>query len=223
MPVTTSPRQLKLFDPATGGFARFIDIGEPLQIASGEPIGGEALEVRWLEPTGFLSIRKFFNNFDIFLENNVSTAPISQIPDEQLLASVSMAAILAGEVHPGTKEFLEQVASDQNSANFQTILLDCKLKAAAVVNTGNPLTDGNTYDLTFMRLGQTSNTKVVQSDIISISKYVNRANTYAVSVPCVPGAVTKQFGKLKTADLGASDSAIRTDIVNFLQAQRFYA
>lgn len=231
------PRHLKLFDPSYGGFARFVDVGEALQVANGVPIGGEALEVRWLQPKSAadalngvqdtLVSHKFYNKFDIFLENNGSTAPISQIPDEQLLASLSMASILEG-LHPGTDNFLTKLGEEQENMWFETILLDCKLKSKALVITGNPMTEGMYYDLEFMKTGQSTNTKMVRADIVDICQYGTRKSDYSFSVYCVPGAVTRPtniggFGKLKTSDLGAANSQIRQDICNMIQGCNFYA
>lgn len=229
--VTLTPRHLKLFAPSEGGNVTFEDIGEALEIGGdGLPNAGEHLKVTFKQPDGSTGIKRFYNNFDIFLEDNGSSPPnnhpISNIPDDQLLACCSMAAILAGEVHPGTKEFLDQIASDQNNKNFQTILGDCKLKSVTIVdeadlNVGE--SPGNFYNVEFQRKGQGGNTKTVKADVINISKYQNRANNYSLAACCAPGALTEEFGKLITSDLGDESSQIRQDIITFLKNQRFYA
>ena len=122
--ISNVPRQLRIFHPDNDGFAEFRDIGEALEIdpSTGLPNAGEHLVVEWKEPTGTTGHKKFYHNFDIFLEDNGAVPPnnhpLSNVPDEQLIACCSMGAILAGEVHPGTKEYLVQVASDQNNKNF---------------------------------------------------------------------------------------------------------
>lgn len=228
MAVTNTPRQLKLFSPNNGGDVIWRDIGDPLELQNGIPVGGENLECRFKQPDGSTGVKTFYVTHDIFLEASgggtpPNNHPISNIPDDQLLACVSMAAILAGEVHPGTQEFLTQIASDQNNKNFQTILGDCKIKTVTIVDTGNPVTDGSFYDLEFQRTGQGSNTKTVQSDIVNISKYANRANSYQLSACCAAGAVTEEFGKKTVADLGSEGSQLRNDIADYLKDQRFYA
>jgi hypothetical protein len=229
---SVAPRKLQLFNPANGGDVFFTDIGEALEIdqQNGLPEAGESLVVKWTNPeTTQQSTLRFYHNFHIFLQTVAggvpgNSEPISRIPDEQLLASCSMGAILAGEVHPGTYEFLNQVASDQNTKDFQTILLACKIKGVSLVNESQlaPEQYGKFYDIEFMRTGQSGNTKVVRSDIVEISKYINRASDFTLSVHCVPGAITTQFGKLITANLGASDSQTRLDIIDWVKNMRFY-
>lgn len=228
--ISNVPRSLKLFHPSNNGFAEFRDIGEALEIdpSSGLPNAGEHLVVEWQEPGGTTGHKKMYAGFDIFLDNGSggtppNNHPISNIPDEHFISSCSMAAILAGEVHPGTKEYLTQIASDQNDNNFETILGEVKIKSVTIVDTGNQATDGNFYDIVFQRTGQGSNTKTVRADVVSISRYQNRSNSYAISACCAPGAVTREFGKKTISDLGSEGSQLRIDIINFLQDQRFYA
>ena len=231
MAETTSPRHLKLFCPTQGGLVRWEDIGDPLELQDGMPVGGESLVVRWKQPDGSTGEMKFYATHDIFLEDTDGAAPpnshpLSNVPDCQLLACCSMAAILAGEVHPGTYEFLKQVASDQNDNNFETILGEAKLKSVSIVEEADlPMggTPGLFYDIEFQRTGQGSNTKTVRSDIVNISKYSNRSNIYDLSVSCVPGAVTREFGKKTVSDLGAAGSQLRNDIVAFVEELRLYA
>lgn len=228
--ITNVPRQLQLLNPVNGGSVTFRDIGEALEIdpSSGFPNAGENIECRWIQPGGTIGLKKFYHKFDIFLETIAGAVPpnnhpLLNVPDEQLIACCSMAAILAGEVHPGTKEYLTQIASDQNDKNFETSLGEVKLKTVTIVNTGNQATDGNFYDVVFQRTGQGSNIKVVRSDVVSISKYQNRSNAYDISICCVPGALNRNFGKQTTSQLGGDGSQARLDIISFLETQRFYA
>jgi hypothetical protein len=227
---SVAPRKLQLFKPDNGGDCYFENVGAPLVLANGLPESGESLVCQYLNPNSSIAIRqRFYNNFHIFLNapgggSVPAGEPITRIPEEQLLASASMAAILSGEVHPGTYEFLTQVASDQNSKYFQTILGDVKIKTVALVSPSELLPEqiGKFYDLEFVKVGSNTNTKVVRSDIIEISKYLNRASDFALSVYCAPGAITAQFGKLTTTQLGVVDSQMRQDIVAWVKDMNFY-
>ena len=230
--VANAPRKLQIFHPDNGGDVLFEDIGEPLEIdeQTGLPEGGESLVVKWRNPNSQFALqKKFYCNFDVFLAASgggtpPNNEPISRIPDEQLLASCSMAAILAGEVHPGTFEFLNQIASDQNEKNFQSILGDVKIKSVSLVPESQLQSAqfGKFYDLEFMRLGQASNVKVVRSDIVEISKYKNRSSDFSLSIYNAPGAITANFGKKTVADLGSAESQLRQDIIAWLKSMRFY-
>ena len=225
--ITIAPRHFRLFHPDNGGDARFLDVGEAIEFQDGEPVGGESLEVSWKEPDGTTGRKKFYVGHGIFLDLSgvASSEEMELVPDDQLLACASMAAILAGEVHPGTKEFLTQIASEQNNKNFQTILnKDSKIKSvtdvpAAELQVGQ--SEGFFYDLEFMQVGQSADVKVVRSDIVAISKYEQRANSYQLSACCAAPAVVQEFGV--NPDLGDESSQIRADIIAFLKDQRFYA
>lgn len=227
MTATIAPRQFRLFSPQNGGDVRWLDVGDPIEFQDGEPVGGESLEVSWKEPDGTTGRKKFYVGHDIFLDLTgvASNQEVALIPEDQLLACCSMAAILAGEVHPGTKEFLTQIASDQNSKNFESVIgKDIKLKS--VVATDPSLlepgqSEGFFYDIEFMQVGQSADVKVVRSDIVGISKYAQRANSYQLAACCAAPAAVREFGV--NPALGDETSQIRADIVDFLKEQLFFA
>lgn len=158
---------------------------------------------------------------ECFLESPTSPTSISLVTEEQLLASISMCAILAGEVLPGTTEFVTAIG-EQSTTNFQTIVGNAKLKIdpVAVVDASvGPL--GTVYDLTFMRLGNTANTKVVRADAWTICQYGNRVDSPAHTAPCVPGAIHKQF-EFKKSQLGAANSTNRQSVIDWVASQKFW-
>lgn len=220
------PRYLKLFSPACGGDVTWRNIGDPLELRDNVPTGGESLQVKWTEPDGSTSCKSFYVGVDLSLDDNGETPPddypLANVPDEQFLASTSMAAILAGQVHPGTDEYLLKVPSQENELTFKTVLGDAKIKSITLVDTGDPNTDGSIYDVEYMRVDQPDNTKTVQSDALTLSQYENRSGSHAISVNCVPSAITAHFGKKTQADLGDAESTLRSDIVEWLKEQRFY-
>ncbi len=181
--------------------------------ASWDNIGDvdEALKISWTYGAS-PGVQTFIVGTHCFLEDATS---ILAVPDEHLIASLSMAAILAGEVNPGTQEFMDLMA-DQSTTNFQVICGNAKLKEVRPV--GN---DGITFDLDFYRVGTSSVIKTVQTDTAAVSKYFNRVDSCAHSVPCVPGALHKEFA-LKKSQLGAAESANRNAIVAWVAAQRFW-
>lgn len=227
MAETIAPRYFRLFHPDNGGDVLWEDIGDPLELTNGEPTGGEGLVVKWKEPDDTTAQKKFYKGHDIFIDmSGVPTAQeVAKIPDDQLLACCSMAAILAGEVHPGTKEFLTQIASDQNNKNFQSVIAkDIKIKSVTKVDAGQlqqGQQEGFFFDIEFQQSGQSSDVKTVRSDIVNISKYSQRANSYQISACCAAAAVVAEFGV--NPALGSEGSQIRDDIVSFLKDRNFYA
>lgn len=185
----------------------------------------ETFKVSWNYPgpTNF-GTKSFAVGSEIFLETPTN---INDVPDEHLIASISMSAILAGEVLPGSSEFLASVL-DQGNKNFQTIVGDVKLKLPASGQTNpTPVSDltfgpdGTVFDFTVQRVALTSSFRTFRTDAWSISQYSNRVDLPEASVCCVPGAIHKQFA-FKKSQLGVAGSANRQSVIDFVAAQRFW-
>lgn len=194
------PKQVAIFN------AEFVDVGTP----------DEALRITWNYPTGNPGNHLFMVGTDIFLESPIN---MSQVEDEQLIASLSMAAILSGSL-PGTLEFIDSV-TNQGQKYFQTIIGNATLKTVTPVIDSNVGPLGTVFDITFNKVGNANNTKTIRADAWNIAQYSNRVDSPAHSVYCVPGAVHKQFG-LKKSELGADQSATRQSIIDFIVAQKFW-
>lgn len=208
------PKFVKPFLPANGGNVTFENVG----------LSNEALRLTWTYPLGVFGARNFAVGTECFLE---SATNIADVPDEHLLASISMAAILAGEVLPGTQEFLDAILG-QGTKNFQTIVGEVKLK---VLSGGAPnpapvddLTvgpQGTVFDVTFQRTVLLSSIKTVRFDAWSLCQYSNRVDAVDNAIYVVPGAVHKQFN-LKKSQLGAAGSTNRNNVVDWIQNQGFW-
>jgi hypothetical protein len=195
--------------------------------ASFENIGqsNETLKIQWNYPNSPANpgSRSYIVGIDCFLESPSDT---SQVPDEHLIASISMMAILAG-ARPGTKEFIDAI-SNQDTAYFQTIIGSVKLKTSTdSVPNPMPVSDinygptGTVFDITFLKQGTSTNMKVVRADAWSISDYDNRVDSAVHAVDCIPGAIHKGLG-LKKSQLGIVDSANRQAVIAFVAAQLFW-
>lgn len=199
----------KYINPFT---ATFINVGT----------SNERLRLTSTYPLGMFWERTFLVGTECFLEDPASSTSLAGVPDEHLLASASMCAILAGGVLPGTQEFNAAIG-DQSTMNFQTIVGNVKLKSNPVavddLTVGPP---GTVFDLEFMRVGSSSNTKVVRSDAWTICQYDNRVDSVDHASYCVPGAIYKQFPTLKKSNLGEAESANRTAVSNWVASQRFW-
>lgn len=185
----------------------------------------ETLKVMWnyeYSPGNFaVGNKQYLVGTECFLESPSGSTSMQNVTDEQLLASISMCAILAGEVLPGTTEFVTAIG-EQSTTNFQTIAGNAKLKIdpVAVVDPNiGPL--GTVYDLTFVRVGSSTNTKVVRADAWTICQYGNRVSSPAHTAPVVPGAIHKQFD-FKKSQLGAANSANRQSVIDWVASQKFW-
>lgn len=179
----------------------------------------EALRVAWNYPDypNNPGNRRFLVGSDCFLETPTS---ITQVPDDQLLASLSMMGILAGGILPGTKEYLDAMTT-QDTTNFQTIIGNAKVKTITSVVDAQVGPLGTVFDVEFQKVGASTPTKTVRCDAWSLSQYGNRVDNAAVSVPVVPGAIHKIIG-FKKSQLGAADSANRQAVIDFIAAQLFW-
>lgn len=209
------PKFVKPFLAANGGNVEFQNVGQ----------ANEVLRLTWHYPDpNVFGQKNFAVGTECFLE---SATDLADVPDEHLLASLSMAAILAGEVLPATQEFLDAILG-QNTKNFQTIVGEVKLKAASsgFVNP-EPVDDltigpqGTVFDITFQRVALTGNTSKRRFDAWSICQYANRVDSVDNMVYVVPGAVHKEFG-LKKSQLGSAGSANRNAVVSWIQNQGFW-
>lgn len=197
------PKYVKIYT------AQFYDVGEST----------ENLRVSWNYPDypNNPGNHSFLVGTEIFLESPVNC---SQVPDEQLMASLSMSAILSGAL-PGTSEFFDAVTV-QDTKNFQTIIGDVKLKqnpTPVIDQSIGP--DGTVYDILFCKAAQVSNTKTVRTDAWNLSQYSNRVDSGAHAVYCVAGALHKEFG-FKKSQLGAAGSANRQAVIDFVAGRYFW-
>lgn len=202
------PRQLKVFT-ATWGNIGDVD---------------EELKIQWVDsfvpPLGLVPFNGNQNlivGTDCFLESPTS---ITQVPDDQLIASLSMNAILAGEILPGTTEYIDAVTG-QGTKYFQTIIGNATSKSVTRVSDSFIGPEGTVYDIEFQKVGQASNVKTIRMDAWTASRYENRVNFVPIPLMCIPGALHKQFG-LKKSQLGPADSANRNAIVDYIQNTYFW-
>lgn len=162
--------------------------------------------------------KRFRVGTECFLESPTS---ITQVPEDQLIASLSMMAILAGAI-PGTKEF-DDAVSNQSTMNFQTIIGTAKLK-----NPPEPVDDptigpqGTVFDFTFQKSSAGTPTKVVRMDGWNASQYSQRVNSIPHMYHAIPGAIYKEFPTFKKSNLGAVDSANRQAVEAFLPTRFFW-
>lgn len=186
--------------------------------------GEERLRVGWTYPLGQTGEFSFLVGVDCFLE---TATDISSVPEEHILASISMAAILAGEVLPGTIEYLAAV-TEQDTKNFQTIVGEVKLKAeTSSFRNPNPVDDlnvgppGTVFDIVVQRSALLSNTRTIRADAWTLSQYGNRIDSVGHMVYVIPGAVHKEFN-LKKSQLGPAESDNRNAVIAFINAQEFW-
>lgn len=179
----------------------------------------EALKVAWNYPDypANPGSRRFGVGTECFLE---TPANVSQVPDDQLLASLSMAGILGGHAMPGSKEYMDAVVN-QDTMNFQTIIGSVKVKTVTPVV--DPLVGplGTVFDVEFQKVGSATNVKTIRCDAWSLSQYDNRVDNAAVAVPVVPGAIHKILG-FKKSQLGAAGSANRQSVIDFVATNYFW-
>lgn len=165
----------------------------------------------------------FRSGQDIFLENPANT---SQIPDQQLISSISMGGILAGKLLPGTQEYFNAMTIDPSNILdqrrfFQTIIGDVQLKTVTPVDDLSQGPQGTVFDMTFNKKNSANNTKTIRTDAWTLSDYDNRVNAVPNMLHVVPGAVHTQFG-FKLSQLGAAGSANRQSVVDFIATRKFW-
>lgn len=195
------PKMKKHFHTVT-----FEDVGQP----------EESLRVRWTNADQTLGLVNFLVGTDVFLE---SPSTVSQVPDEQLMASLSMAAILGGSALAGTVEFADLYVN-QETKYFQTIIGNVLLKSVTALP--DELPKGTIFDLVFQKVGSASNTKTVRSDAWTISQYENRVDSGAHACYVIPGAIYKQFPSLKKSNLGSDGSQARLDMIDYIKNKAFW-
>lgn len=194
------PKQVAVFT------AQFLDVGTV----------DEVLKVSYNYPTGNPGNHSFAVGTEIFLETATN---MSQVDEEQLICSLSMASILASAL-PGTFEYIDAV-TNQGQKYFQTIIGNATLKTVTPVIDATIGPMGTVYDLTFNKVGSNNNTKTIRTDAWTISQYSNRVDSPAHAIYCIPGAVHKEFG-FKKSQLGADGSANRQAVIDFIAAQKFW-
>jgi hypothetical protein len=191
----------------TGFTASFNGIGDP----------DESLRIQWTDDMQSNGQVFFTCGTDVFLE---SATQMSQVPDDHLLASIRMMAILAGEILPGTQEYLNAMG-DQSSANFQCIIGNAKIKTITPVIDPVYGPPGTVFDMEFMKVGASTNTKTVRADAWTLSQYRDGNLNFAWAANCIPGMIHKVLG-LKKSQLGAADSANRLAVIDAIQTQKFW-
>jgi hypothetical protein len=191
----------------TGFTASFNGVGDP----------DESLRIQWTDDMQGNGQVFFTCGTDCFLE---SPTLMSQVPDDQLLSSVRMMAILAGEILPGTQEYLDAMG-DQSTMNFQCIIGNSKIKTITAVLDAVYGPPGTVFDIEFMKVGASTNTKTVRADAWTLSQYRDGDLNFAWAANCIPGMLHKVLG-LKKSQLGAVDSANRTLIIDTIQSQKFW-
>lgn len=201
------PRQLKIFT------ASFENIGDP----------DEALKIHWndafVPPLGLnppAGVKSFIVGTQCFLEDPTD---IALVPEDQLIASLSMNAILSGQILPGTAEYIDAVTS-QGTKHFQTIVGSATIDQVTRVSDPTVGPEGRVYDVRFKRVGSAP-TRLVRADAWALSQYANRVNLVSIANECVPGAIHKQFG-FKKSQLGAAGSSNRQAVIDFVANQYFW-
>lgn len=197
------PKKIALFETAT-----FRDIGSP----------DEVLEITWTNPDSSPGLKSFDVGTEVFFDG---TATLADVPIDQYIASLSMAAILAGGALPGTKEYDEQLGINQLDENFQSIAGPFKIDTVTLVSDTSIGPDGTVYDIKVKKTSGNQN-HTFRADAWTLSDYDNRASLYNVTADCVPCALHAQFG-FEKGDLGASGSANRNSVIDFIKTHKFWA
>jgi len=202
--LSPKPRKIAVF---TARFDNIGDVDEELKVTWQEPIqpGQPPVSVEL----------NFIVGQDVFLEDPTNAV---DVPDSQYLGSVSMAAILAGEVVPGTTEYLDAMSSG-GTKTYKSIIGNVTLESAIAVEDPVIGDIGRVFDLSFLKSGQ--NRKILRTDAWSLSQYINRAKTYADAVHCVPPSIHTEFG-FKKSDLGLAGSANRQSVIDFVAARKYW-
>lgn len=177
----------------------------------------ESLRVFWTDDNSQQGNVYFTVGTDVFLE---SPSNMSQVPEEHLLSSIRMSAILAGEILPGTQEYLVAMG-EQSSMNFQCVIGNAKIKTITPVIDSNYGPAGTVYDIEFMKVNASSNVKTVRADAWTLSQYNNGSNNFAYAANCIPGMLHKVLG-FKKSDLGAENSANRNSVISTIANQKFW-
>lgn len=190
-----------------GFLAQFENIGDP----------DETLKINWTDDNNQPGNVSFIVGQDCFLE---SPTLVSQVPDEHLLSSIRMMAILAGEILPGTEEYLAAMG-EQSTMNFQTCMGNVKIKTITPVVDAQIGPLGTVFDIQFMKVGASTNTKTIRADAWSLSQYKDGDLNFAYAANCIPGMLHKVFG-FKKSDLGAANSANRDAVIAQIVSQSFW-
>ena len=178
----------------------------------------EVLKITWYDPetSTYGSEESYIVGQDVFLEDPVTAA---DVPRDQIVAAISMGAILAGGVVPGTQEYIDMFIT-QDTKFVQSIVGDLKLLSVDLYDDPAQA-PGTIYDLTFHRKGQTGNQVTVRADTRELSDYSNRVNSFNVTRNVIPGALHKEFG-YKASALGLADSTQRQNVIDFIANTRFW-
>lgn len=197
-----------IFPRYRAGFtAQFENIGDP----------DEALRLLWTDDNNQQGNAVFTVGEHCFLESPLNA---SQVPDEHLISSIRMMAVLAGGILPGTQEYLNAVG-DQSTMNFQTIIGNVKIKSVTAVLDALYGPPGTVFDIEFVKVGSNNNVKTVRTDAWNLSDYKDGNLNFAYAANCVPGMLHKVLG-LKKSQLGAADSANRLAVLDAIANQKFW-
>ena len=178
----------------------------------------EVLKITWHDPetNTYGPEISYLVGTDIFLDD-VSSAAV--VPRDQIVASISMASILAGGVVPGTQEYVDMFIN-QDTKYVQSIVGDLKLLSVELFDDPNEF-PGTIYDLVFHKKGQANNRVGIRADVRELSDYDNRINSFNHTHPVVPGSLHKEFG-YKKSQLGAEGSQQRQNVVDYVAATHFW-
>lgn len=196
------PRFKKVFDSAI-----FRDIGS----------NDEVLEVNWTNPNGQPGTKSFSVGTEIFPDGALT---LSQVPDEQLIASMSMAAILSSSL-PGTQEYLVNMGADQENDNFQSIAGPFKLDTVTPVDNPSLGGEGEVFSMNIKKTSG-NQSKAFDADVYTLSDYDTIKDNYDHVALVLPAALHAEFGFQK-ADLGTSGSPNRTSVINFVLTKKFWS
>lgn len=176
----------------------------------------EVLEVNWTNPDSSSGTKSFSVGTEVFFDGS---ALLTDVPDEQLLACLGMAAML-NYATPGTKEFEVNMGADQEEENFQSFAGPFKLDSCRPVDNlslGNP---GEVYELVVKKTSG-NQSKTFEADIFTLSDYDNVKNNFDQVALRLPAALHAEFG-FEKSDLGLSGSQNRTDVLNHITNTKFW-
>lgn len=176
----------------------------------------EVLELNWTKPNGQPGTMSFAVGTECFLNN----PKVADAPDDQLIACLSMAAMLSSSI-PGTYEYLTNMGADQEEENFQSIGGGFKIDTVSPVDNPALGGEGEVYRIKVKRVSG-NDSKEFDADVRTLSDYDNVKDNFDHVALRVPAALHAQFG-YKKSDLGNSGSTERTNVINHIMNTKFWS